>query len=290
LDVIDFHSIYEGLLQDSSLSDNDIKMYHKYKTTISGGGQALRPKKKKGVIKPDKKSSTDAARNQDAQVAKSIGDKKVKVKQDALNIDRTQGDMLIIDTVNNKQPPLVLVSGVKYCGKSTLSLKIAEELMNSGLPSLVIDASGRRGYIQRRTPIQIVRGSKIFDIQESPTVAVQLLHASPTVCFLSSLEALSYGKVCVICEIDLKYVQAYIDTFVGTVVPVFVTEYDFLKLLDLADWIKQLDIQPVVCVNVRNTDIQENSVISVIKDMMPTVKDVVFITDIYSVVTRLGVC
>lgn len=291
---IEFHGIYEAIIQETALAENDVQVYDKYKVYQSSGGVDIKSNKAKRTLAPDRTNERPGLVKQDKHTRELLGKKTLLVPDEPSFIQRTSENVTELDTIDAQTTCLVVVTGVKYSGKSTFCIRSMQELHKNGFNSLCVDSSGRRDLARllrfNNADFPILTGSEIFIPAEEATVGIQLMHPSPTASFMSSLTHLTNSKTCVFCEVDVDYVQNYLSTYLGKKALVVVTEYDFVKLRDISSLMKNNEFALTVVVNTREPVSDPEAVERTVRDFIPCVESVGFITDMVDSVSLLGVC
>lgn len=294
VDTLNFPAIYEAIIAETTLEESDLKAFVKYKYNPEGGGHAIKPKKQKGKLVRDKPDERPALWNQDLHTSEMVKNKTLNVGSDPNSLTRSNSIMTPLENSTQSIVPLILVSGVKYSGKTTFSIKVAKEMQKNGFSPLLVDATGRADYIRliksNLMDIPVLEGSDIFATTDKPVVAIQLSHPAPTASFFSSLTHLSSGKVCILCEVDLEYVPNYLATYRGSCKVIVVTEYDFTKLRDLAVQTKSLEDKVSIIVNTREDIKLFDSAVSTIRDIFKFTDAVGSFQDMVHAIMLLGVC
>lgn len=296
VDTINFPVIYEAIIAETTLEESDLKTYVKYKYNPEGSGHAIKPKKQKGKLfrVRDKPNERPALRSQDLHTSEMVKNKTLNIGSDPNKLTRTNNVIIPLENSTQTITPLILVSGVKYSGKTTFSIKAVKELQKNGFCSLLVDATGRTDYNRllryNSVDIPILSGSDIFTPTDKPIVAIQLAHPAPTASFLSSLTHLSSGKICIFCEVDLEYVPNYLATYNGSCKVIVVTEYDFTKLRDLALQTKTLEDKVSIIVNTREEVRLSDAEVSTIRDIFKFTNTVGSFQDMVHTIMLLGVC
>jgi hypothetical protein len=190
--------------------------------------------------------------------------------------------------------PLVVITGVKYSGKSTLVVRSVGELKKEGLSSVGIDSTGRLDYEPlvsfNSVKLPVIKGEDVFKHTEENALLVHLYNRVRTSYFLNLLSGLISNRMCVFCETDMEDALTLLSTYRGVVQVVLVMEYDFTKLRDTANSIALGDSTPIHLLvnnreNVENPDVVE----STIRRYIPQVNEVSFMTDIRGFIGKLGV-
>lgn len=294
LDSIDFSSVYDSVIKETTLSENSIQIYTKYKVTTSSGGVNLKPKKTKLTLVPDKPNDLTALKEQDKLTSAITDSNILKVPNDKDKIYRTNPNLTIIKTINQNSVPLILVSGLKYSGKTTFILNVLKELSKNGFSALGIDATGARDFsrLQRfsKTSFPVLSGESIFNNTEDSTTLIELLHESPTSSFISSVNHIVSNKVCIFCELNITNIDNYMSTYLGSRKVYIITEYDFTKLRDLSLSIRKEMVSINIIVNVRDSNVSEEIMENTIREFIPHVDTIGFFSDFMDIVLKLGVC
>jgi len=270
LKVMDLTSVYKAFSKETSLDGDDLKKLTKYKAYKSKGSVALRPRKTKENIVPETgQVDPQLMIEKDARTASMSGEKKINLSETSLAVQKSSRASIDSALVGITIPETVFVTGIRYIGKSTVTLEIANAFTRLGKSIVGVDLTNRNDWGQLMSwntkEYLVLKGNSVFRKNSEGSVFINLFHKALNTSFLEELPQV-YNRSQIYCETDFENVPALLSSSKASKQVIVVMEYDFTKIRDTELKVKELVKQSpeaVIHVIINNRDLDQGD----LKDM-----------------------
>lgn len=263
LSTLKFQDIFKSISSPDTIKENSVKKLIKYKVVANGEGVIIPPKKAKTTIVPDKVKGRGAQnKREDLQSAQALEGVTIDIP-DIVERIRTEKDFKDSLSVTTLDSTTVFVTGLRYSGKTTISLLCSIELQKQNLTSAVIDSTGRKDLRMINNLIdsdmELMNGLSLDGLTGRAVVGVNVHSKVYSSLFLTNfLRHVLISRTVCFCEVDPEELSAMYKSFRGDKVVLVVTPNSATHIRDTINFANSLDFRVVPVVN--NSFRTENSV------------------------------
>lgn len=221
LESMKFQDIYKSLTSSDSMRSAEPQKLIKYKVSHNSAGEIISPEKNDVSIVPDRLKGMGAkSKLEDLKSAPAWENTQVDVPSviEGKRKNKTFKDNTSL--AKSSETLTIFITGVRYSGKTTLGLTIANELQNDGSRSLLCDLTSRDDYytVNRSIGCDIgrIKGLSANHIPQSSVLTLHVFKKVYSSIFLNTLiRGLSTATKVTIVEVDPEEFNDMYSSFVG---------------------------------------------------------------------------
>ncbi|MCL1934872.1 MAG: hypothetical protein FWF57_00605 [Defluviitaleaceae bacterium] len=238
--ILDFTSIYNAFIKNTTVQESKIKIYTKYKVYEGDNGIVLKPKKSKNKFAPDiKTGNRQSLKKIDNDTAELLKNETLEISDREDFVERVNDNIVGLPDLVNLTNKVIFITGVTNVGKTHTMITLAEELNKNKISTLIVDSTGSDDikYIAEagNFKITIIRGSEIFNIKEQHSTGIYLYNKAYSSTFLHELLPVSKNKNITFCEVDIDNLENFISTWDGDVQIILVIKLDITGIKEIKD-------------------------------------------------------
>lgn len=255
LDSLKFQDIYKSITVSDSVKDSSPKQLIKYKVLNSNEGEMISPKKANATIIPDKLIGKGSVhKKEDLESAQSLDNTVINVPSviEPLRMEKDFKDHLSLALTDTT---VIFISGIRYSGKTSIALKIAKELEEQNLSSVVVDLTARKDIRllnkEVKCDLTMLKGLNIETAsKDKKVIGVNVYNKVYTSSFLTNLlRSITTGRAITLCEVDPEQLPIIYKSFRGNKAALIITPNNQIMLRDTVALANKWDFAVVPVIN-----------------------------------------